>query len=171
MATSSVIPELHEGRDGRREVFKAINALIRRTANQAISPGGAKLAYDLGNNILGVGGSTETVVWQRPIPYAIFGTTITIYLATDGARSAAGTATFALRVSSTPNTVGTAGGAIAGSVIASGTVPTAGYPAYTTFSLGPIAITGLTTGDGYLALTVTPGAGTAQIKEGGVTLS
>lgn len=164
------LPELREGRDGTRQLYALVNQMRRRLANLLVTPGGAKLSFDFGPSAFTVlGGSPETMVWQRPIPYGIFGSTITVYVPMTGAKSASGTATLSVRVSPMPNNRGDSGAALTGTVVGSVTVATLGY---TAVAIGPLTIPGNAAGgEAYLQLTITPGAGTAEVKEGGATLS
>jgi hypothetical protein len=161
--TTKFLPQWQEGKDGLIQLGRIVNQLIRRLGNQLIAPAGAKLSFDLGNNIIGGSLVTETVIWQRPVPYAVFGLTITAFLAAT-AKVTSGTATFALRTGSTEDVVG---GSPTGTVI--GTVAVAS----TSFSVVQILASFPTVAgpaQGYIKLTLVGGT-TAQIKEGGLSLS
>jgi hypothetical protein len=154
---------LHDGRDQWPQLIKLVNWLRRRMTTAALTPGFAKVSYDLGNNLLGGTLATETVIWQRPVPFSVFGSSVTVFLVASG-RTASGTATFALRFGLTEDTVG---GAPTGAVVTSASVS----GAFTAIEIQG-SFPGLpgTTTQGYIKLTLVGGT-TAQIKEGAVTLS
>lgn len=161
----SGVRELHGGRDAWDPYgIKVVNALVRAVGSLVILPGAAKLSYDLGLDILAAtGGSSETVVWQRPLPYSVFGTKVSVFMNVVGARSELGTATFSLRLGGTDRGVD-------GTVIATATQAANIDPGYSPLTM-TAQVSGTGAGQDYLKLTITPGAGDAKIKEGGVTLS
>lgn len=166
--TSTAPPELHEGRDGRTQLFKLVNWLRRRMIElvgaPGLVPGTTRLSFDLGDELIGdpIAGDGEILLWQRPIPYAFFNAQIVILLYLS-ARNTADTAVINLRIGGTDHGVD-------GTIVGSYSVTSVGYPAWT-----PIQDTQkITRGVGYdfLKLTlVNSGEGACQFKEGGLSLT
>ena len=166
--TTTAPPELHDGRDGQKQLFILVNWLRRRMIElvgaPGLVPGTTRLSFDLGDDLLGNDfvGQSEILLWQRPIPYSFFNPNIVILLYLS-ARCNAGTGLIYLRVGGTDR-------GIDGTIIGMYTVSSTGYPSYTPVQDTAQIVRG--TGSDYIKLTaVPPGEGTLQFKEGGVSLT
>ncbi|HET7741449.1 MAG TPA: hypothetical protein VFL67_12450, partial [Mycobacterium sp.] len=112
---------------------------------------------------LGDGGGVETILWQRPVTYAVYPASSISVMLEAWARSFGGTATFNLRLGGTSRTP------TDGAIIASVTLPFSVDPNYAPVSMA--ATISKLSGQDYLKLTCIAGSGDARIAEGGVTLT